>query len=448
MNIEQLHKIYFLGIGGIGMSALARYFKACGIQVYGYDKKTTKLTDQLVEEGMHIHFNDDFNQIPKELDLIIYTPAIPDSLKEYQYLLKQDIPILKRSEVLGALTKDKFTIAVAGTHGKTTISSMIAHIFNSTDVNFAALIGGITNNYHSNFIGNPKAEVFIVEADEFDRSFLTLRPDIAVISSIDADHLDIYGDKQSVNESFQLFANQIKAKGNLVLKLGLSIQSSIAKQWSYDLDTKADFYAESIKIENEAYVLQLSLDNHPVSMKMSYPGKHNLENSIAAAAVCHLYGLNGKVIADALADYKGVKRRFETILKTDELVYIDDYAHHPKELKACISAVKEIYPDRKVLGIFQPHLYSRTRDFADEFAKSLELLDDIMIMDIYPARELPIEGIDAHFLLGKIDHKHKKFVTKSDVLQCIKEHNIEVILTLGAGDIDELVEPLKEVLSV
>lgn len=448
MNIGQLHKIYFLGIGGIGMSALARYYVACGIQVYGYDKTTTKLTDQLVEEGMHIHFNDDVNEIPKDLDLIIYTPAIPDSLNEYQYLLKQDIPMLKRSEVLGALTKDKFTIAVAGTHGKTTISSMIAHIFNSTDVNFAAIIGGIANNYNSNFIGNPKADIFIVEADEFDRSFLTLRADIAVISSMDADHLDIYGDKDSVYESFQLFANQIKAKGNLVLKSGLSIQSSTFRKWSYDLDTKADFHAESIKIENEAYLLRLSLDEHPLSITMSYQGKHNLENSIAAAAVCHLYGINEEIIASSLADYKGVKRRFETIIKTDKLIYIDDYAHHPKELKACISAVKDIYPDRKVLGIFQPHLYSRTRDFADEFAKSLELLDEIMILDIYPARELPIEGIDAHFLLGKIDHKYKKFVTKSDVLQYVKEHNIDVLLTLGAGDIDQLVEPLKEVLSI
>lgn len=448
MNIEQLYKVYFLGIGGIGMSALVRYFMACGIEVSGYDKTNTLLTKQLESEGARIHYEDNIASIPEDLDLVIYTPAIPSKLKEYQHLLTQNIQLLKRSEVLGELTKDKFTIAVAGTHGKTTISSMIAHCFNSSNVSFAALIGGITNNYHSNFIGKANPEVFIVEADEFDRSFLTLNPDIAVISSMDADHLDVYGDKDAISDSFQLFANQIKENGSLILKSGLKIQSEDHKQWSYDLDSKANFYAKGIRIADEAYFVELSLDNHILNLEMNYSGKHNLENLVAATAVCHLYGLKSEQIANAMSKYLGVKRRFEAIIKTEKLVYIDDYAHHPKELSACINAVKEIYPDRKITGIFQPHLYSRTRDFADEFARSLELLDEILIMDIYPAREFPIEGIDAYFLLDKIKHNQKKYLAKSEVLTCIKKLNLEVLLTLGAGDIDQLVEPLKKLLTV
>lgn len=448
MNLEQLHKIYFLGIGGIGMSALARYFMACGIQVFGYDKTQTDLTKQLVEQGAKIHYKDDINNIAEDIDLVIYTPAIPIVLSEYQFLLKQDIIMLKRSEVLGELTKDKFTIAVAGTHGKTTISSMIAHCFNSANISFAALIGGISTNYNTNFIGNPNADVFIVEADEFDRSFLTLKPDIAVISSIDADHLDVYGDKNAVKESFQLFADQISANGNLILKSGLTIDSDKIKQWSYDLDSKADFYAKSIKVENESYILNLCAKDQTVSVKMNYPGKHNLENSIAAYAACQLYGIESEIIVNALENYSGVKRRFETIIKTEQLVYIDDYAHHPKELSACISAVKEIYPECRISGIFQPHLYSRTRDFVDEFARSLEMLDEIIIMDIYPARETPIEGINANFLLSKIQHQHKMYLSKSEILSWVKNQKFEVLLTLGAGDIDQFVEPIKKALSV
>lgn len=448
MNLEQLHKIYFLGIGGIGMSALARYFMACGIQVFGYDKTQTDLTKQLVEQGAKIHYKDDINNIAEDIDLVIYTPAIPIVLSEYQFLLKQDIIMLKRSEVLGELTKDKFTIAVAGTHGKTTISSMIAHCFNSANISFAALIGGISTNYNTNFIGNPNADVFIVEADEFDRSFLTLKPDIAVISSIDADHLDVYGDKNAVKESFQLFADQISANGNLILKSGLTIDSDKIKQWSYDLDSKADFYAKSIKVENESYILNLCAKDQAVSVKMNYPGKHNLENSIAAYAACQLYGIESEIIVNALENYSGVKRRFEIIIKTEQLVYIDDYAHHPKELSACISAVKEIYPECRISGIFQPHLYSRTRDFVDEFARSLEMLDEIIIMDIYPAREAPIEGINANFLLSKIQHQHKMYLSKSEILSWVKNQKFEVLLTLGAGDIDQFVEPIKKALSV
>ena len=448
MNLEKLHKIYFLGIGGIGMSALARYFMACGIQVFGYDKTQTPLTEQLINEGAEIHFEDDINNIAEDIDLVIYTPAIPQALSEYQFLLKQEIRMLKRSEVLGELTKDKFTIAVAGTHGKTTISSMIAHCFKSANISFAALIGGITTNYNSNFIGNPNADVFIVEADEFDRSFLTLKPDIAVISSIDADHLDVFGDKNAVQESFQLFADRIKTKGNLILKSGLTIKSDAITQWTYDLDSKADFYAKNIKVENESYILNVCAKDQVVSVKMNYPGKHNLENSIAAYAACQLYGINSEIIENALETYSGVKRRFETIIKTNNLIYIDDYAHHPKELSACINAVKEIYPECRISGIFQPHLFSRTRDFVDEFARSLEMLDEIIIMDIYPARECPIEGINANFLMSRIQHHQKKYLAKSEILSWVKKQKFEVLLTLGAGDIDQFVEPIKKALSV
>ena len=406
MKLSEIKEIYFLGIGGIGMSALARYFLASGKKVSGYDKTPTPLTDELIKEGAEIHFEDRPDLIPSNIDLVILTPAIPSSLNELHFVEKLDVPLLKRSEVLGEISKDKFTIAVAGTHGKTTISSMIAHIFKCANADFTAIIGGIATNYNSNFIGNKNGEILIVEADEFDRSFLTLYPDIAVISSVDADHLDIYGTKDSVDKSFQLFADQIKENGSLVLKSGLAIQKE-NKLYTYSLSDGENFKAISIEHQNEKFEIKFDLNGLVVNASVKYPGKHNIENALAASAVAKLAQIPEEKIKEALESYSGVKRRFETIYQDDKIVYIDDYAHHPKELNATIGAVKEMYSDKKLTGIFQPHLFTRTRDFADDFAKSLEELDVIILMEIYPAREEAIAGINSKFLLDKIDKKEK-----------------------------------------
>lgn len=446
MKLSEIKEIYFLGIGGIGMSALARYFLASGKKVSGYDKTPTPLTDELIKEGAEIHFEDRPDLIPSNIDLVILTPAIPSSLNELHFVEKLDVPLLKRSEVLGEISKDKFTIAVAGTHGKTTISSMIAHIFKCANADFTAIIGGIATNYNSNFIGNKNGEILIVEADEFDRSFLTLYPDIAVISSVDADHLDIYGTKDSVDKSFQLFADQIKENGSLVLKSGLAIQKE-NKLYTYSLSDGENFKAISIEHQNEKFEIKFDLNGLVVNASVKYPGKHNIENALAASAVAKLAQIPEEKIKEALESYSGVKRRFETIYQDDKIVYIDDYAHHPKELNATIGAVKEMYSDKKLTGIFQPHLFTRTRDFADDFAKSLEELDVIILMEIYPAREEAIAGINSKFLLDKIDKKEKYLMSSNEIFNYLNDNTPECLLSLGAGNIDKLVEPIKAILS-
>lgn len=447
MEIGQVKNMYFLGVGGIGMSALARYFNKLGVKVSGYDKTPTPLTDQLQTEGIEIHFEDDPSLIPEKIELVVYTPAIPEETKELIFIKEKKIPLYKRSQILGEITKDKFTIAIAGTHGKTTISSMLAHILNITDINVTALIGGIVNGYNSNFIGRVNGDIFIVEADEFDRSFLTLKPDIALVSSIDADHLDVYGSKDHLLESFELFVKNIKPNGKLIFKKGLKLDIGETEKYTYSLLDETDFNCSRLEISEETYSFDLQLLGKTVeNISFENPGRHNVENAIAASAIASLYGLTKEQIKLGLETYPGVKRRFEIILKDKDLVYIDDYAHHPAELKACILSVKELYPDKKIMGIFQPHLYSRTRDFADEFAKSLELLDEIIIMDIYPAREVPIAGIDAGFLLNKINHNKKYYKRKEEIPAFVLNRNPEVLLTLGAGNIDQLVEPLKKIL--
>jgi len=438
---------YFLGIGGIGMSALARFFKRQGHHVSGYDKTPTGLTQQMIHEGIDIHFDEDISKIPPAVDLVVYTPAIPKEHLEYQYILKNNFKIKKRAEVLGEVTKNKFSIAVAGTHGKTTITGMIAHILYTAGIPVDAFIGGIVKNYQSNLIASPDAEVAITEADEYDRSFLWLNPDIAVISAIDADHLDIYSDKKNLVESYHAFAEKIKPGGNLIIKNGLP--KPVLKDVStylYDNAVDSDFYAKDIFIKDATFYFTISLQGEEVSLALNLPGRHNIENAVAAAAVCSLFGLKTDKIKTGLETYEGVCRRFDIKFRQGNKVYIDDYAHHPEELRAFISAVKELYPDKKITGIFQPHLFSRTTHFAAEFAKVLDLLDEAVLLDIYPARELPIEGVTSNTILEKMTIADKKIVTKDALLDELREKETEVLLTMGAGDIDQLVEPITALL--
>lgn len=461
MNFKDIHTVYFLGIGGIGMSALARYFKAMGKEVYGYDKTPTALTDELIAEGVHIHFEENTGLIEKQLQtknwqqetlLIVYTPAVPKSHSEYVFFNdKLGFNIKKRAEVLGMITENSHTVAVAGTHGKTTTSSMIAHILKSSGIDCSAFLGGITKNYNTNLLlskqltTNNQKLTTVVEADEYDRSFLTLYPDIAVITSLDADHLDIYGDKKYMEESYSLFSNQVKPGGKLIVKKEITELKNKNKAITYSAKTQADYSAKSISIANGEYHYDVDTPFGTIEkIALGMPGMHNVENSVAAIAVAKQLNISDEDIKKALSSFKGVKRRFDFQIKTKELVFIDDYAHHPEELKACISSVKKMYSDKKITGIFQPHLFTRTRDFSDGFAESLDLLDEAILLEIYPARELPIEGVNSSMLLSKMKSKNKSICSKSDLVQSIREKNIEVLLTLGAGDIDTLVEPLKK----
>lgn len=442
------------------MSALARYFNAMGKSVSGYDKTSTKLTDELIAEGIKIHFEDDINLIKSEIQnpkseiLIVYTPAIPADHKEFNYFKANNFNIKKRAEVLGMITEASYTIGVAGTHGKTTTSSLIAHVLKTADLDPSAFLGGITQNYNTNLLlsNNLKnAELqtentglVVVEADEYDRSFLTLHPEIAVITSVDADHLDIYGDKKYMEESYSLFASQVRSK--LILKKSIVDNIASGKQAiTYSVsDTTADYFAQNIKIENAAYQYEVVTPTGVFkNMTLGLPGLHNVENSIAAVAVACLMNIPEQKIREGLKTFRGVKRRFDYQIKTEKLVFIDDYAHHPEELKACINSAKEMYPGKKITGIFQPHLFSRTRDFADEFAKSLDLLDECILMEIYPARELPIEGVSSKMLVDKMRSTNKSICRKQDLVKEVSGRELEVLLTLGAGDIDTFVEPLK-----
>ncbi len=448
MNFKGVKYVYFLGIGGIGMSALARYFKSLGCNVSGYDKTKTSLTQELEKEGIAIHYDENIDKIPVEIksnstdSIVVFTPAIPKNNLEYLFFIEQNTKLYKRAEVLGLITKNYFTIAVAGTHGKTTTSSIIAHVLNECGVDTIAFLGGISINFNSNLLLNPKAKTVVVEADEFDRSFLTLSPNISVVTSIDADHLDIYGDKNEMQKSYQDFVNKLAVDGVLITKPEMNGKLSFPKTITYHVHDKADYYPTNIKIEDGNYIL--SIDNQVI--KLGFPGIHNVENAIAAYVVAKQLNLNTKQIVAALASYKGVKRRFEYHIKTPKLVYIDDYAHHPEELKMCISSVKELYPNKKITGIFQPHLFSRTRDFLDEFAASLSLLDELILLDIYPARELPIPGITSQLILDKATCRNKKLLGKQELMTYIESTNFEVLLTLGAGDIDVFVEPIADCL--
>ncbi len=475
MNFKNIKYAYFLGIGGIGMSAIARYFNHLGIKVYGYDKTETDLTKELISEGIEVHYEDfgikilDFRFNSNET-LVVLTPAIPKDHEEWKWFRENNFTIMKRSQVLGLITDEYKTIGVAGTHGKTTTSTLIAHILKQSKLDCSAFLGGISTNYHSNLLLHTitdhrsqitdktvnrelsiDQQLMVVEADEFDRSFLTLHPAISIITSTDADHLDIYGKHEELKKSFFDFASQCRE--TLIIKKELDLvetynyKSPQKKCKTYSIKTTADFFADNIRIIGDQYFFDLHFDDKILKdLYLGIPGLHNVENAVAASAASIIAGVSDEELRNALASFTGVKRRFEYIIKNEKQIYIDDYAHHPEELRATISSVKKMYHDKKITAIFQPHLFTRTRDFVDGFAESLSLADDVLLLDIYPARELPIEGITSDIILNKMTNANNMLCSKKDVLEIIKNKKPEVLLTLGAGDIDQLVSPLKIIL--
>ncbi|SNR79378.1 UDP-N-acetylmuramate--L-alanine ligase [Lutibacter flavus] len=446
MNLDNIHNVYFVGIGGIGMSAIANYFKSNGKNVAGYDKTPTEITKHLQSIGAVIHFEDNVNLISEKFKnnqntIVVYTPAVPKNHSELTYFLENNFSVLKRSEILGEITKNTICLAVAGTHGKTTTSTILGHILKEANTNATSFLGGISENYNSNLILGG-SEVSVVEADEFDRSFLKLSPNIACITSMDADHLDIYGEHVELEKSFKDFAN--KVSDILIVRKGLQIQGQ-----TFGIEEDADYNAYNIRIENGAYIFNVKTPTERIkNVKINLPGKHNVLNAVAALAMANSYGISLQVIAKALLSFKGIKRRFSYKIKTENLVLIDDYAHHPTEINAVVDSVLEMYPKKKVLGVFQPHLFSRTRDFVDEFASSLSRFDELILLDIYPARELPIEGVNSQWLLEKVSCKNKQISSKENLVENILKSNAQIIVVIGAGDIGELVEIIKNSLTV
>lgn len=444
-NLHQIRSIYFVGIGGIGMSALARYFRQRGVRVTGYDKTETALTRNLVKEGMDIHYEDAPESIPHDVDLAVFTPAIPADLSELQTLKSRGIPLKKRAEVLGIISRGMKTIAIAGTHGKTTTSSLTTWLLKSGGVDCSAFLGGIVRNFGSNYVGGT-SEWVVVEADEYDRSFLQLNPDVAVILSMDADHLDIYGDADSIVETgYKAFADRLKQGGQLFVQ----------HRWGHYFPGVSTFgiddgavRAEQVRVEDGFFTFNYRAgDLLWENLQLAIPGRHNVENAVAAITAARKAGVQEDGIRKGLASFAGIQRRFEIIHKDPNVVYVDDYAHHPSELEAVIGAAREFFPGKKLTGIFQPHLYSRTRDFAPGFAKALDLLDEIILLDIYPAREQPIPGVSRDTIADLITHQNLIRASKSNVLELLKNLHLEVLLTLGAGDIDTLVEPIHHWLS-
>lgn len=444
MKLNTYHNIYFVGIGGIGMSALAKYFHEQNKKISGYDKISSDNTKTLEDLGINISYSDDIETIdPKYLQssetLVVYTPAIPNSNVILNYFNSNHFTVLKRSEILGMITKDTFCFAVAGTHGKTTTTSILGHLMFEANQNMTAFLGGISENYNSNLIQNG-SETTVVEADEFDRSFMTLSPNFACITSMDADHLDIYGDKESLKQSFLDFSKNISNDGKLFVHESLSVEGI-----TYGIDSNADYAAQNIKIVEGAYHFDLKTPNSILrNFRFHLPGSHNLNNAVAALAMALEFGCTKEKLQKGLNSYRGVKRRFSYKIKEQSFVFIDDYAHHPKEIDAVYQAITEMHPNRKVTAVFQPHLFSRTQDFGEEFAHSLSVFDAVLLLEIYPARELPITGINASWLLEKITAPFKKLVTKSALFDVIKSIDNPVLVTMGAGDIGTLVEPLSK----
>ncbi|MGB5385417.1 MAG: UDP-N-acetylmuramate--L-alanine ligase [Eudoraea sp.] len=435
MTLKGIHNIYFIGIGGIGMSALARYFKLLKMNVAGYDKTETPLTREISDLGIEIHYEDDVSEILDAYKnvgntLVVYTPAISDDHKEFNYFSSRGFEIKKRSEVLGVITRDTFCLAVAGTHGKTTTSSILAHLLKESETPFTAFLGGISEDFNSNFwFGG--SDYSVVEADEYDRSFLQLSPDIACITSIDADHLDIYGDSIELRKSFREFVERIKPGGKLFIRNGLPLEGI-----TYGIEDDSDYCIRNLKIEHGAYVFDLETPNTTLKgVKFNKPGKHNLLNGLVAFAMAIQVGPQPNQLAKALETFKGVQRRFSYRIKNVDFVFIDDYAHHPTEINAIYDAVSEMHESKKILAVFQPHLFSRTRDFVDDFAQSLAQFDSVLLLDIYPAREKPIDGVTSAWLMGKIKNKNKKLIQKADLIEEIKRQKPEVLVTMGAGDI-------------
>lgn len=441
---------YLVGIGGIGMSAIARYLKEEGNNVFGYDRVCTALTKELEQEGVEIVYEDDSSHIATlNVNEVIYTPAIPSNSAILRYVKEMGIPLFKRSEALGRITRGKKTIAVAGTHGKTTTAGLTAHILKNSRIGCSAFLGGISNNYSTNFLINHNSDYVVVEADEYDRSFLRLSPFFSLITSIAEDHLDIYGNLDNLEQAFIQFANLTDKNGRLFLKnnLPVKIESEVPKTTYSLTDVDADCYASNIRVSEGTYYFDFHTpDKVYHDMKMTYPGQHNIENAVASLSMALSLGVNECEFREGLATFKGMKRRFDLRIKTDKTIYYDDYAHHPQEIEATIKSLKELYPDKRICGVFQPHLYSRTRDFAGEFAQSLELLDDIILLPIYPAREEPIEGITSDTILGKIRKSSKYYMEKDRLLPFLKTLQPELLVTLGAGDIDRFVEPITEMI--
>lgn len=429
------------------MSALARFFNSKEIRVFGYDKTKTELTNTLESEGISIHYTDSITNISPELNqentLVIYTPAVPDTHAELMHFRNNNFEVIKRAEALGVITLNNFSVAIAGTHGKTTTSTLVAHILKDTDKGCNAFLGGISTNYNTNYIENKNSNQVVVEADEFDRSFLKLSPNISLITSTDADHLDVYNSSDEMLKSFNDFA--ALASNVLIYKKGLEI-SSKGKTYSIT-DSSADYFASNINIENHQYQFDLIVEGIKIcKIKTGLAGRHNVENALGAIAIALEMSIDINTIIEKVESFSGVKRRFEYQIKSDDLIYIDDYAHHPEELKAFINSAKELYPNKKITGVFQPHLYSRTKDFASGFASSLALLDKLHLLDIYPARELPIEGITSSWLLDQVNLENKELSQKENAVEKIIAEEPEVLLTMGAGDIDTLVEPIKKAL--
>ncbi len=446
MKLLDIKNVYFVGIGGIGMSAIARYFKNIGKNVAGYDKTPTQLTHELEAEGIAIHYTDNCDFINAEFKdpistLVVYTPAIPKDHSELNYFINKGFTVKKRAEVLGIITKDTFCFAVAGTHGKTTTSSMLGHILYEAGEDVTAFLGGIVENYQTNLIGQGKT-LTVVEADEFDRSFLHLHPNLACVTSMDADHLDIYGDEQHVVDSFNEFAQKVESQ-NLFVNNGLPLQAV-----KIGINDGSDFEAIDVRIEDSWYVFSIKTPKEVVTnVKLALPGHHNLTNALIAFAMAYTYGVSADKIKKGLESFKGVRRRFSYQIKEKDLVFIDDYAHHPTEINAVHQAVTELYPGKKVLAVFQPHLFTRTRDFADGFAESLSKFDQIFLLDIYPARELPIQGITSNWLLDKITNTNKELVSKENLIQSILDAKYDVLVTIGAGDLGEMIHDIKDALN-
>ncbi|MCQ2173221.1 MAG: UDP-N-acetylmuramate--L-alanine ligase [Bacteroidales bacterium] len=443
--------IYFIGIGGIGMSAIARYFKFKGYEVSGYDKTPSELTAALEAEGIPVHYDDDISRIPKKVKstLVVYTPAIPASLGELQYVLDKGYRVIKRSQMLGEITAGQTCLAVAGTHGKTTTSTLVAHIITESGEGCSAFLGGISKNYGTNMLMSHTPTV-VVEADEFDRSFHQLHPAITAITAMDADHLDIYGDLEHVHEAFRKYASQVSE--TIILKLGLPIttDNTQAKIFTYHFDNpEADFHSTNLRLDAMGYYTYDLVYPGGVltDIKVGALGWVNVENSIAAAAVCLCHGADGQKVRHAIGTFEGAKRRLDVHLNSPRLTYIDDYAHHPAELASAISSIRRIFPERKITGIFQPHLYTRTRDFADEFAAALSRVDKLILLDIYPAREEPIPGVTSQIIFDKVTAPEKVLMRKEELMPYLEKEKLDVLATFGAGNIDRYIEPITQLLS-
>lgn len=450
MDLNSINRVYFIGIGGIGMSAIARFFNEKGVHVSGYDRTETPLTKQLSAESMHIHYTDDINLLDPQTNLVVYTPAIPANHAELNWYRDNGFEVVKRSDVLREITRELFAITVGGTHGKTTVSTLIAHLLTHSGYGCNAFLGGISVNYDKNFWSSKKP-VAVIEADEYDRSFLKLNPDIAVLTAMDADHLDIYGTEADMQDAFIQYTHNIKPNGTLLARFGLPRTNELRadNKLVYSLQNDAaNIYAANIRMINGGYEFDVIQQDWMIdNLHLHIGGMHNVENAVVAVAVAHLLGIDAAKIRAALADFKGIKRRFEYVIKSDHQVYIDDYAHHPEELRALITSAKALFPGKTCTVIFQPHLYSRTRDLVEGFAESLSLADQVILLPIYPARELPIEGITSDIITARIKNTDVLQLSKEEVLEWLKANTAPLLITAGAGDIDQLKEPIKEILN-